>query len=98
MLKKNYSKTGKVCRVTFKYENREQAKKAVLAGDFNSWSTDEAPMKKLKDGSFSLTLSLPTGGTFAFRYIIDGDSWVNDSGADGYTANEFGEENSLVKV
>ena len=35
MLKKSYSKTGAVCRVTFKYDNAEQAGSAVLAGEFN---------------------------------------------------------------
>lgn len=98
MLKKSYSKTGSVCRVTFKCQNDHQAENACLAGDFNSWSPDGNPMKKLKDGSFSITLSLPAKATYAFRYVLDGKIWVNDSEADGYVANEFGEENGLVQV
>nr|WP_320010760.1 isoamylase early set domain-containing protein [uncultured Desulfobulbus sp.] len=96
MLKKNYSKTGTVCRVTFKYENEEQAESAVLAGDFNDWSLDDAPMKKLKDGSFSTTLSLEAGQNYRFRYVLDGNIWVNESDADGYAPNEFGEANSVL--
>lgn len=56
MLSKNYSKTGTVCRVTFKLPAEVEAETAVLAGDFNGWSTDSHPMKKLKDGSFSVVL------------------------------------------
>lgn len=98
MLKKSYSKTGAVCRVTFKYENEEQGQSAVLAGEFNDWSLTAAPMKKLKDGSFSVTLSLPAGQSYRFRYVLDGNVWVNDSQADGYAPNEFGEANAILAL
>lgn len=96
MLKKSFSKTGAACRVTFKYENEENAETAVLAGDFNDWSLHANPMKKLKDGSFSATLSLPTGQTYRFRYVLDGGVWVNDTQADGFAPNEYGEANSVL--
>ncbi|PID72208.1 MAG: glycoside hydrolase [Desulfobulbus propionicus] len=98
MLKKNYSKTGKICRVTFKYANEESAESATVAGEFNAWSLEATPMKKLKDGSFSATISLPAGTSYLFRYVLDGNIWVNEHEADGYAANEFGEENSIVTV
>ena len=98
MLKKSYSKTGAVCRVTFKYDNAEQAGSAVLAGEFNGWSLADSPMKKLKDGSFSATLSLPAGQSYRFRYVLDGNVWVNDPAADSYAPNEYGEENSVLNT
>jgi len=98
MLKKNYSKTGKVCRVTFKYNNTENAETASLAGEFNNWSLQEQPMKKLKDGSFSVTLSLQSGKSYPFRYVLDGTVWVNDEKANNYLPNEYGEDNSIVVV
>ena len=98
MLKKSYSKTGKICRVTFKYENEEGAESAVIAGEFNSWLLDATPMKKLKNGSFSVTVSLPADKTYLFRYVLDGNVWVNDQQPDGFAPNEYGEENSIVRV
>lgn len=98
MLKKSYSKTGAVCRVTFKYDNEEQAKSAVLAGEFNGWSLTETPMKLLKDGTFSATLSLPAGQIYRFRYVLDGGVWVNDPDADGFAPNEYGEANSVLSI
>ena len=98
MLKKNYTKTGKKCRVTFKYPNQEQAGSAMLAGEFNSWSTTETPMHQLKDGSFSVTVSLAAGREYRFRYFLDNRIWVNDPAADKYAANEYGEENSVVAL
>jgi 1,4-alpha-glucan branching enzyme len=98
MLKKNYSTSGNICRVTFKYKNSEGSKKAVLVGDFNEWSLQDTPMKKLKDGSFSTTLSLQAGNSYQFRYVLDGNTWVNDVEADSYVTNQYGEENSVVTV
>jgi 1,4-alpha-glucan branching enzyme len=98
MLIKHYTKTRKKCRVTFKYPNQEQADSAMLAGDFNDWSTTTTPMKKLKDGSFSVTISLQAGRAYTFRYVLDTSIWVNDWEADDYIANEHGESNSVVVV
>ena len=96
MLIKNYTKTKKKCRVTFKCPNREHAGSAVLAGEFNSWSTTDTPMKRLKDGSFSVTISLAVGCSYTFRYVLDDNIWLNDLEADEYVANEHGESNSVL--
>ena len=98
MLKKNYTKTKQKCRVTFKYPNPEQADSAVLAGEFNEWSLTTHPMKRLKDGSFSVTIFLKADRSYRFRYVLDGNIWVNDPEADSYAANEYGEDNSVVIV
>lgn len=98
MLKKNYSKTGEVCRVTFKLPADVEAKTAILAGEFNEWSVEEKPMKRLKDGSFSQTISLDAGTSYRFRYLLDGERWENDWEADAYWANEHGTEDSVVTV
>lgn len=55
-------------------------------------------MKKLKNGSFSVTLSLQAGNSYPFRYVLNGNTWVNDEEADSYLPNEYGEENSVVVV
>jgi len=99
MLKKSYSKTGKICRVTFKLPAEVGAETAVLCGDFNAWSAEENPMKKLKDGSFSATVSLAAPDkAYRFRYFLDGERWENDWEADQYLPNSHGEEDSVVTV
>lgn len=98
MLIKNYSKSGKICRVTFKCRNAESCKSAIVVGEFNDWSFKKNFMKKLKDGSFSVTLSLQAGNSYQFRYVLDGDTWVNEEAADNYVPNQYGEENSVITV
>ena len=98
MLKKSYTKTGKICRVTFRLPAEAGAKTAALCGEFNGWSPIANPMKKLKDGGFSTTVSLEPEQSYRFRYWLDDERWENDWQADAYEANEFGSEDSLVKV
>ncbi|MDJ0755684.1 MAG: isoamylase early set domain-containing protein [Ardenticatenaceae bacterium] len=98
MLKKSYTKTGKKCRVTFKLPAEVSAEQATLVGEFNDWDETANPMKRLKDGSFSAQVSLAAGQTYRFRYLLDGERWENDWEPDGYSPNNHGTEDSLVKV
>lgn len=98
MLKKNYSKTGSSCRVTFKLPAEVEAETVHLCGEFNAWNPTEHPLKQLKDGSYSITLSLEPGNSYRFRYLLDGQRWENDWDADAYVANQYGSEDSLINV
>jgi 1,4-alpha-glucan branching enzyme len=98
MLKKNYTKTGQFCRVTFKVPPDVNAKKVVLCGDFNDWNQKATTMKQLKDGGFSVTISLPANNTYRFKYFLGTHRWKNERDADGYVRNDFGSEDSLLKL
>ncbi len=98
MISKYYSKSGQVCRATFKLPAESKAEEAYLVGDFNQWNREATPMKKLKDGSFSVTLSLAAGQTWRFRYLLDKARWENDWEADAYTPNAFGGDDSVVRT
>ena len=98
MLTKTYTKTRRSCRVTFDLPVHVQAQTAHLCGEFNEWDKSTHPLKRKKDGSFSLTISLRPGASYRFRYLLDGERWENDWAADGYVPNEFGTEDSVVSV
>ena len=98
MLKKYYTRTRNFCRVTFKLPPEVHAQSAAICGDFNGWDTTACPMKRLKDGGFSVTITLPAPNTYQFRYFLDGERWENDWDADGYDKNAFGGEDSVVRI
>ncbi len=98
MLRKSYSKTGRMCRVTFNLPEEVKATTASLCGEFNEWNPTAHLMKKLKNGGFSATISLEAGKTYRFKYLLDGQRWENDWAADGYLPNRYGTEDSLVKL
>ena len=98
-LKKTFSKDKKKCTVTFTVskEAAGDAKTINIAGDFNSWSSTETPLKQAKDGSFSVKLTLDADREYQFRYLIDGHKWENDWNADKYIPAPYSTaENSVV--
>ena len=100
-LYKKYSESQKTCDVTFELsaEAANGAEKVWLAGDFNSWSSVDTPMKKKKDGTFSAKVKLETGKEYQFRYLLDGKRWENDWAADKYVPAPFSfTDNSVVIV
>ena len=96
MVKKKYFKTKDECEVTFEFDT-DAAKSVSLVSEFNGWQPVEMTKRK-KDGIFYAKVRLPKTGDFQFRYLVDGESWANDSAADAYVPNEFGGENGVVRT
>jgi len=100
-IKKKYLKSKPVCKVSFSLPKDavEKADKVSVVGDFNEWNAKANPMKKMKNGSFTSTIDLALGKDYEFRYLVDGEKWVNDLIADSYVPTVYGdEENCVVEV
>jgi 1,4-alpha-glucan branching enzyme len=100
-IKKEYLKTKKVCRVTFRLPKiaATDAKSVNIVGDFNGWSIHANPMKKLRSGDYTITLELEPGREYQFRYLIGDSRWENDWNADKYVKSPYGDsDNSVVMV
>ncbi|MGM9992923.1 MAG: isoamylase early set domain-containing protein [Candidatus Bruticola sp.] len=106
---KNNTKTDRKSRVTFKLSTDKagefNARKVVVVGDFDfcHWDASKGKeMKLLKDGSFSITITLEVGKSYQFKYLINpGDPdcrWENDEAPDKWVTDESGNSNSLVIV
>ncbi len=98
-IKKTYLQDKDVCRVRFKLPKVVAlgARSVCIVGDFNNWNIHENPMKKLKDGDYSIKLDLETGREYQFRYLIDELKWENDWNADKYVKSSYGNfDNSVV--
>ena len=98
MPRKAYSKTKRFCRLTFRWSADDSVKTVALCGEFNDWNPTAHPLLHRKDGSFSLTLSLPSGQQYRYRYLLNGDRWENDPAADAYVSNPYGSDDSLIHV
>jgi 1,4-alpha-glucan branching enzyme len=98
VLKKQYTKSKDECKVTFYLGKEVRAESATLVGDFNDWNETSHPMEALKDGRFKITVTLPAGREYQFRYLVNRTEWHNDPEADKYVPNPHGSENSVVVV
>lgn len=98
-IKKEHFKTKNICRVTFRLPKiaASDAKNVCIVGDFNNWNIRANPMKKLKNGDYTIKLDLEPGKEYQFRYFIDESKWENDWNADKYVKSLYGDsDNSVV--
>lgn len=84
-------------QVTFELPACIWADRIFLVGDFNGWNESATPMCQDRDGVWRVTIDLPSGSRCEFRYLIDGQ-WKTDYHADGFTANAYGSDNSVVEA
>jgi 1,4-alpha-glucan branching enzyme len=97
-LAKQFIKSKPVCKVTFELAaDQVPGKEVAVLGEFNNWDSSKTILKKQKNGTFKTTVELPVGQEVQFRYLIDGENWINDDSADKYVASGVSEElNSVV--
>ncbi|MEZ5141848.1 MAG: isoamylase early set domain-containing protein [Acidimicrobiales bacterium] len=95
-MKKTMLRSGKA-KVTFELPPAVEAREVAVCGEFNGWGIEPTPLARRKDGRFSTTVTLPPG-RYRFRYLLDGERWENDWTADGYVANDYGSDDSVVTV
>lgn len=100
-IKKQYSKKKSVCKVIFTVPESEcaEVKKVHVVGEFNNWSTSATPMKRSKNGVFSVSVDLKQGKEYQFRYLLDDHLWTNDTEADKSAGTPYGDAvNSVIVV
>lgn len=72
------------------------ATSVALSGDFNNWDSKGLALKKKRDGSWSIELSLKPG-RYEYKFIVDGE-WKLDPENKLRSPNPFGTENSVKEV
>jgi 1,4-alpha-glucan branching enzyme len=70
---------------------------ACLAGEFNGWDPTSLPMQP-EDGQLVATVALEPGRSYRFKYLLDGEAWINDHEADEYEPNDFGGDDSVIDL
>lgn len=82
--------TGSASQFAFQAPTTRQVS---LAGDFNNWDTNAAPMQKAPDGIWRLSVSLAPG-RYEYRFYADG-VWRDDPTAQQRVFNALGTENCV---
>ena len=74
----------------------KEAKKVLIAGDFNNWSPMGTPMVMVGNGAWRTNLPLAPG-RYRYRFVVDG-KWMTDPNNKYVETNQFGELNNVVEV
>jgi Glycogen recognition site of AMP-activated protein kinase len=67
-----------------------------VAGSFNDWSSDAAPLARGTGGVWTITLALPAG-QHQYAFVVDGTRWEADPSAPAVD-DGFGRRNSVLDV
>jgi 1,4-alpha-glucan branching enzyme len=98
MLEKEMLENGRV-RVTFHLSESTWAESIALVGEFNNWDTHAHLLTQThKDASWHISIELEVGHSYRFRYLVNGDEWMDDDHADGYEPNMFGGFDCIVQT
>jgi len=85
---------AKKATVTFTTPSRQDSSQAILTGEWDNWEV--WVMKKNKDGTFSVKVSIELGKSYQFGYSIDG-RWNTDADLPS-VASPFGTSNSVLDL
>lgn len=88
--------------ITFTFQDAD-AQSVWVTGTFNDWAftVEEGALALAKDpvlGDWTLTTTIAAHGQHHYKFIIDGKTWVQDSGNTNQITDQMGGFNSVVDV
>lgn len=72
---------GRKTRVTFRLAADEPPVTVSVVGDFNGWEPGRHELRRRRNGTRSVSVTLPPGA-HRFRYLGTGGLWFDDEDAD----------------
>lgn len=75
---------------------RPEAKAVYVAGSFNGWVPERAPLARAVDGRWVGALAIDPG-RYEYLFVVDGQ-WLPDPNAKESAANPYGGTNSVLTV
>jgi 1,4-alpha-glucan branching enzyme len=84
-----------ISRVSFELV-KPGAKQVCVAGSFNGWKPEQAPLSSMGDGRFVGDLTVDPG-RYEYLFVVDGQ-WLPDPKAKESVSNPFGGTNSVLTV
>jgi hypothetical protein len=80
--------------VIFRVPSELGCREVHLVGDLTAWAP--VAMRGEPEGGFSIVMRLPRGRRWRYRFLVDGERWINDPAADDYQAAPDGGALSLL--
>jgi len=99
VISKGPSSQAGLVRVTFELPDTVSAEQVNLVGDFNGWDARATPLRRPGAGAhWQAVVELEAGRRHRFRYLIDGQQWLNDWYADDQVRNPYGSFDSVLDL
>jgi 1,4-alpha-glucan branching enzyme len=100
VIERKARKTRATFAVTFTVPAPTDSKQRIsVVGDFNEWDRTAHLLKGKKGAETrAVTLTLPAGTCYRFRYVTDDGQWFDDETADRFEPNDFGGKNGVLDL
>ena len=76
----------------------DAASSVSVAGNFNEWRHDTTPLKRNGDGLWTTEIVIPRPDRLEYKFIVDGQRWIEDPSNGMKTPDEHGGFNSVLLV
>jgi serine protease AprX len=76
----------------------DNAQSVSVAGDFNGWSQVVTPLRRDESGLWLTEIAAPRAGRFEYKFIINGQRWIEDPSNGMKAADNYGGLNSVVVI
>jgi hypothetical protein len=73
------------------------AREVAVAGDFNGWRPEAAPMHRGPGGLWTVDIPLAAGRRYQYMFVVDG-RWVTDPGAPATVDDGYGGRNAVLDL
>lgn len=84
-------------KMTFFYHD-DTAQHVTLVGDFNNWNLEATPLTRQKEGIWRGNIPIPVAGLFRYKFVINGEKWVDDPTNPLKEPDNYGGFNSILNV
>ena len=74
------------------------ANSVSVAGDFNGWSHVATPLKRNESGLWFTEIAVPRTGRFEYKFIINGQRWIEDPSNGMKAPDNYGGLNSVLVI
>jgi len=84
-------------RLVFLYHD-DTAKSVSLAGDFNRWDSAATSLSKDASGLWLAVIAAPDAGRYQYKFIVDGQRWIEDPSNGLKAPDQYGGLNSVLVI
>jgi len=98
VLKQQSSDADGAVKVTFVLPLAEFAHPVSVLGGFNDWDPFMHPLKRRSNGTRSVTVTVPAGSAYEFKYLAEGGEWFCDPEVEAVGVCDLDALNSLLRT
>lgn len=99
-IKKQYSQDKTICKVTLTLPKNiaQQFDTIAVVGDFNHWDAKANHFAAVANGDRVVSIELEANREHQFRYLGNGEVWLNESEAEKTVPSPYGDARNSVII